>query len=51
METCLKIGNEVLLQTCTEVTTVSHCGSVENCSLVLLEIILKSKTSKNADGL
>lgn len=51
METCLKIGDGVLLQTCIEITTVSHCGSVETCSLMLLEIRFKSKISKIAGGL
>jgi len=50
METCLKIGDEVLLQTGIEVMTVSHCGSVETCLLVLLEIRFKSKISKIAYG-
>ena len=49
METCLKIGDEVLLRFCTEVTTVSNCGSVETCSLVLLEKRFKSKISKITD--
>jgi hypothetical protein len=51
METCLKIGDEVLLQTYTEVTTASHCGLVETCSLVVQEIRFKSKISKITDGL
>ena len=51
METCLKNGDEVLLQTCAEVTTASHRGSVEACSLVVQEIRFKSKISKITDGL